>query len=88
MFLGIDLPIGPLQLGYGRTFDGRDAVTISPSARWFCPTIVWKTCRAWRSSEIFWRGLTASFIAGMGTVVGAVWVFSFGAPRPRRRTLC
>lgn len=25
IFLGIDLPIGPLQLGYGRTFDGRDS---------------------------------------------------------------
>ena len=25
VFLGIDLPIGPLQLGYGRTFDGRQA---------------------------------------------------------------
>ena len=25
VFLGIDLPIGPLQLGYGRTFDGRSA---------------------------------------------------------------
>jgi NTE family protein len=25
IFLGVDLPIGPLQLGYGRTFDGRDA---------------------------------------------------------------
>ena len=22
LFLGVDLPIGPLQLGYGRTFDG------------------------------------------------------------------
>jgi NTE family protein len=25
VFLGVDLPIGPLQLGYGRTFDGRGA---------------------------------------------------------------
>jgi NTE family protein len=25
VFLGIDLPIGPLQFGYGRTFDGRNA---------------------------------------------------------------
>ncbi len=25
VFLGIDLPIGQLQLGYGRTFDGRDS---------------------------------------------------------------
>jgi len=25
VFLGLDLPIGPLQLGYGRTFDGRDS---------------------------------------------------------------
>ena len=25
IFLGIDLPVGPLQLGYRRTFDGRDA---------------------------------------------------------------
>lgn len=29
IFLGIDLPIGPLQLGYGRTFDGRDAVYLT-----------------------------------------------------------
>jgi NTE family protein len=29
IFLGLDLPIGPLQLGYGRTFDGRDAVYLS-----------------------------------------------------------
>ncbi len=29
VFLGLDLPIGPLQLGYGRTFDGRDAVYLS-----------------------------------------------------------
>lgn len=29
LFLGLDLPIGPLQLGYGRTFDGRDAVYLS-----------------------------------------------------------
>ena len=28
-FLGIDLPIGPLQLGYGHTFDGRDAFYLS-----------------------------------------------------------
>jgi len=25
IFLGVDLPIGPLQLGYGRTFDGRSS---------------------------------------------------------------
>jgi NTE family protein len=25
VFIGIDLPIGPLQLGYGHTFDGHDA---------------------------------------------------------------
>ena len=25
LFLAIDLPIGPLQVGYGRTFDGRDS---------------------------------------------------------------
>lgn len=29
VFLGIDLPIGPLQLGYGHTFDGRDAFYLS-----------------------------------------------------------
>jgi NTE family protein len=29
VFLGIDLPIGPLQLGYGRTFDGRSAVYLT-----------------------------------------------------------
>jgi NTE family protein len=29
IFLGLDLPIGPLQLGYGHTFDGRDAVYLS-----------------------------------------------------------
>lgn len=29
IFLGIDLPIGPLQLGYGHTFDGRDAFYLS-----------------------------------------------------------
>ncbi|WP_129646558.1 patatin-like phospholipase family protein [Peristeroidobacter agariperforans] len=29
VFLGLDLPIGPLQFGYGRTFDGRDAVYLS-----------------------------------------------------------
>jgi hypothetical protein len=25
IFLGVDLTIGPLQLGYGRTFDGRSS---------------------------------------------------------------
>lgn len=29
VFLGIDLPFGPLQLGYGHTFDGRDAFYLS-----------------------------------------------------------
>jgi len=29
VFFGIDLPIGPLQLGYGRTFDGRDSFYLS-----------------------------------------------------------
>lgn len=29
VFLGIDLPVGPLQFGYGRTFDGRSAVYLS-----------------------------------------------------------
>lgn len=29
IFLGIDLPIGPLQLGYGHTWDGRDAFYLS-----------------------------------------------------------
>lgn len=33
--------------------------------------------------EIFWRGLSASFLAGMGTVVGAVWVFLVKRPSPR-----
>ncbi|MDY6948476.1 MAG: ZIP family metal transporter, partial [Pseudomonadota bacterium] len=33
--------------------------------------------------EIFWRGLTASLLAGMGTVLGAVWVFFFRRPSPR-----
>lgn len=33
--------------------------------------------------EIFWRGLAASFIAGMGTVLGAVWVFFFRRPSPK-----
>jgi ZIP family zinc transporter len=33
--------------------------------------------------EIFWRGLTASFLAGMGTVLGAIWVFVFRRPSPR-----
>jgi ZIP family zinc transporter len=35
------------------------------------------------SHEIFWHGLTASFLAGMGTVVGAVSVFLFRRPSPR-----
>jgi NTE family protein len=29
VFLGMDLPIGPLQLGYGRTFDGRDSLYLT-----------------------------------------------------------
>ncbi len=29
VFLGVDLPIGPLQFGYGRTFDGRSAVYLT-----------------------------------------------------------
>lgn len=33
-----------------------------------------------QASEIFWRGLTASFLAGMGTVLGAIWVFLFRRP--------
>lgn len=33
--------------------------------------------------EIFWRGLGASFLAGMGTVLGAIWVFFFRRPSPR-----
>jgi ZIP family zinc transporter len=33
--------------------------------------------------EIFWRGLGASLLAGMGTVVGAIWVFFFRHPSPR-----
>lgn len=33
--------------------------------------------------ELFWRGLAASFLAGMGTVVGAVWVFLFRRPSPK-----
>ncbi|MBL8264859.1 ZIP family metal transporter, partial [Steroidobacter sp.] len=33
-----------------------------------------------QESEIFWRGLAASFLAGMGTVLGAVWVFFFRRP--------
>ena len=36
-----------------------------------------------QAHEIFWRGLTASFLAGMGTVFGAVWVFVFRRPSPR-----
>jgi ZIP family zinc transporter len=33
--------------------------------------------------EIFWRGLAASFFAGMGTVLGAIWIFLFRRPSPR-----
>jgi ZIP family zinc transporter len=33
--------------------------------------------------EIFWRGTGASFLAGLGTVVGAIWVFFFRRPSPR-----
>lgn len=29
VFLGVDLPIGPLQLGYGRTFDGRQSIYLT-----------------------------------------------------------
>ncbi|MBB6093525.1 NTE family protein [Povalibacter uvarum] len=29
IFFGIDLPIGPLQLGYGQTFDGRSAIYLT-----------------------------------------------------------
>lgn len=29
VFLGLDLPFGPLQIGYGHTFDGRDAFYLS-----------------------------------------------------------
>jgi NTE family protein len=29
VFLGVDLPIGPMQLGYGRTFDGRDSLYLT-----------------------------------------------------------
>ena len=29
IFLGIDLPIGPLQLGYGQTFDGRQSIYLT-----------------------------------------------------------
>ncbi|HEY6644252.1 patatin-like phospholipase family protein [Povalibacter sp.] len=29
VFLGVDLPIGPLQFGYGRTFDGRSAIYLT-----------------------------------------------------------
>jgi len=36
-----------------------------------------------QAHEIFWRGLTASFVAGLGTVVGAVWVFFFRRPSPK-----
>lgn len=33
--------------------------------------------------EIFWRGLAASFIAGLGTALGAVWIFLFRRPSHR-----
>lgn len=36
-----------------------------------------------QAHEIFWRGLTASFVAGLGTVVGAFWVFFFRRPSPK-----
>ncbi len=29
IFLGVDLPVGPLQFGYGRTFDGRSAIYLT-----------------------------------------------------------
>jgi NTE family protein len=29
VFLGVDLPIGPMQLGYGRTFDGRSSLYLT-----------------------------------------------------------
>lgn len=32
IFFGMDLPIGPLQLGYGRTFDGRDSFYLTFSS--------------------------------------------------------
>ncbi|HEY0940924.1 MAG TPA: ZIP family metal transporter [Steroidobacter sp.] len=36
-----------------------------------------------QAHEIFLQGLGASFLAGMGTVVGALWVFSFRRPSPK-----
>src|SRR5690606_31443765 len=36
-----------------------------------------------QAHEIFLRGLGASFLAGMGTVVGAIWVFFFRRPSPK-----
>lgn len=36
-----------------------------------------------QAHEIFWRGLAASFVAGMGTVLGAVWIFFFRRPSPK-----
>jgi len=36
-----------------------------------------------QAHEIFWRGVLASFLAGMGTVLGAVWIFLFRRPSPK-----
>lgn len=36
-----------------------------------------------RDLEIFWLGLLASLLAGLGTVVGAAWVLAFPKPSPR-----
>lgn len=33
--------------------------------------------------ETFWHGFLASFVAGLGTVVGALWIFLFRRPSPR-----
>lgn len=33
--------------------------------------------------ETFWHGFVASFLAGLGTVVGALWIFLFRRPSPR-----
>jgi NTE family protein len=32
IFFGVDLPLGPLQIGYGRTFDGRDSFYLTFSS--------------------------------------------------------
>lgn len=36
-----------------------------------------------QAHEIFLRGLTASLLAGAGTMVGAIWVFFFRRPSPK-----